>query len=619
MALILICGWTFVETASRIGTEFERKNLLTMASIAATSFDPDAVRRLNGNSQDPSSPAFSAIQDKLKRIRGQLPAARFAYLLGQRDGAVYFLADAEDPTSPDYSPPGQSYPEAPPALLRVFSTAEPMLAKPYHDRWGEWVSSFAAVKDPVTGVAVAVFGFDVPANQWRNGLNRLRSVAGIVVVVIAVIAGGWLSSRLRSQQKITVLNDELKAEVAKLAAANRIVENSSTVLFRMMATPSWPLSYVSSNIDHYGYSVAALLGSASAWLDLFNPEDTPTMRDRLEDLKSGNEDTIRTERRFRKGDNSWAWITDYVRAVRDETGRLVAVEGIMTDITQTKDAEARISYLASHDSLTGLSNRAAFEERLRVVFGEARAKQRSFAVLCIDIDHFKDINDAYGHKNGDLFLRSVGERLSATVREAAASSDVTIARFGGDDFAILETDATDPSDVAMFAQRIVKALALPFILNGKPIHVTASIGISLFTKDLSEANELLAQADLALYRAKDAGRDQFRFYSMDMDTNVRERVAMGAELYAAPENRELELYYQPQVEIPSGKIIGVEALMRWNHPTRGLVSPGQFIPIAERNGFIATLGAWAIEAACRQNESWRAEGLTVPVIRERAA
>jgi diguanylate cyclase (GGDEF)-like protein/PAS domain S-box-containing protein len=614
LTALVVGGWAFIQTVSGVGTQFEQKNLTSMATIAASSFEPDTVRSLKGNKEDISSPVLAAVRNKLKRIKRQLPEARFVYLMGRRDGVVFFLADAEEPTSPDYSPPGQTYPEASPILNHVFSATEPMLETPYRDRWGEWVSSLAPVIDPATGGTLAVFGFDVPASHWRDELYRLDLIAGIVVALFATIGGGWLVTQMRSQRRIAALNVQLQAEVDELAKANRIVENSSTVLFRMTADASWPLSYISRNIERYGYSSAALLGSASNWLDLFHPGDAPSIRDHLEDLKSGKADTIRAERRFKKGDNSWAWVTDFVNAVRDETGHLVALEGIMSDITQTKNAEERIVHLANHDSLTGLFNRAAFMARLKLAFADARRKGHSFAVLYLDIDHFKDINDAYGHKNGDLFLQMIAERLSAAVRETDALGRFSVARFGGDEFEILETDVTDPSDAATLAQRLIKTLAEPFTLDGKDVHATVSIGISLCDRAVGEANDLLVQADLALYRSKESGRDQFHFYSADMDTKVRERVTIGTELYAALENGELELYYQPQVEVPSGKITGVEALVRWNHPTRGMVPPDQFISIAEKNGLIVALGAWVIQEACRQTQRWRADGLVLPMM-----
>ncbi len=614
MVALLTGGWTFVNVVTGAGGDLERANLLSDVTIAATSFefDLDELRNLKGSKEDSSSPVFAAVRDKLKHIRRHIPEARFIYLMGQRGGAVFFLADAEEPASPDYSPPGQAYPEASPTLLRVFSAAVPMIESPYHDRWGDWVSGLAPVTDSATGKVLAVLGIDIPASHWNQQIERYGLVAALIVGLFAAVFGTALFFQARSQRRIAVLNIRLKAEVDELAKSNRIVENSSTVLFRMTASPSWPLSYVSHNIDRYGYGADALSAPLLAWTDLCHPDDTPSMREDLDELQTGKTGVIHRKRRFKKQDNSWAWVDVSLTPVRDETGHLLAVEGIMSDISDTKNAEDRIAHAANHDGLTGLLSRAAFMDRLRLAFAAARRRGNSFAVLYLDIDHFKDINDTFGHKNGDLFLQMVSDRLSATLREVDALGHFSVARFGGDEFAILETDVTDPSDAGALAQRLVKTLAEPFKLDSSDIHATVSIGISLYDGTIAEANDLLMQADLALYRAKEAGRDQFHFHSADLDAKVRERVAIGEELHNALKNGELELYYQPQVETPSGKITGVEALMRWNHPTRGMVSPGQFIPIAEKTGVIAAMGTWAIEEACGQVERWRAEGIAVP-------
>jgi diguanylate cyclase (GGDEF)-like protein/PAS domain S-box-containing protein len=613
MAALVVGGWVFVSLVSRAGGDLEEKTLVTIASIAATSIEADAVRSLQGNENDLSSPAFAAVRDELKKIRQRLSTARFVYLMGQRDGAVFFLADAEDPKSPDYSPPGQAYPEASPTLLRVFSAGEAMVERPYRDRWGEWMSSLAPIVDPKTQKVLAVFGFDIPANHWREQINLYRVFAGAIVGLLALVFGIALFVQARSQRRISHLNAQLKTELDELAKSNRIVENSSTLLFRMTVGDQWVVTYVSRNIERYGHTAGEILGPLQIW-NLFHPDDAPHIRDDLEDLRAGKSNVARRQVRFRKGDNSWAWVDASMTGVRDEIGCLIGGEGMMFDITDTRKAEDRIAYLASHDGLTGLANRSAFMERLQLAFAETQRSGNPFAVLYLDIDHFKDINDAFGHEKGDLFLQMVAERLGAALRETDALGRFSVARFGGDEFAVLETDVADPSDAAALAQRLIKTLALPFSIGEKNIHATASIGISLFDKSITDPNDLLVQADLALYRAKEAGRAQFHFHSCDLDIKVRERVAVAEELHAALKNGELELYYQPQVEIPSGRIIGLEALIRWNHPTRGLVPPSQFIPIAEKSGLIVALGSWVIEEGCRQLEKWQAQELAVPIL-----
>lgn len=356
MAALAAGGWVFVMLVARAGSNLEEESLASIAAIAATSVDPAVVGALQGNRNDTSSPAFAAVRDQLKKIHDRLPTARFAHLMGQRQGGVFVLADGQDPSSPDYSPPGQPYPDASPELRRVFAEAKPVVGIPYRDSRGEWVSSLAPVMDPATGKVVAVLGFDVPANHWREQVGSYRSFAGAIVGFLATIFIVALYIQARSQRRISLLNDQLKADVDELEKSNRIVEQSSTVLFRMTAEKSWPLTYVSRNIERYGHRAEEVLGPLATWLALFHPEDQPVIRDNLEQLMAGTTSVVRSQSRFRKGDNSWAWVDASLSAVRDPEGRLVAGEGLMFDITETKKAEDRIAYLASHDGVTGLSN-----------------------------------------------------------------------------------------------------------------------------------------------------------------------------------------------------------------------------------------------------------------------
>ena len=268
----------------------------------------------------------------------------------------------------------------------------------------------------------------------------------------------------------------------------------------------------------------------------------------------------------------------------------------------------RIALLARTDGLTGLANRATFIERLYQAFAAARRGASRFAVLYIDLDHFKDVNDTLGHSTGDLLLISVAEHLKRNCRE----SDL-VARLGGDEFAILQTEVSDVSGATALASKIHGVLSTPYQLGDSKLFLSACIGISLFTDETVGPDEMLAKADLALYRAKEDGRDQYRFHSDDLDQEMRERVILTGDLIQALEKNELELYYQPQVELFTGRITGMEALIRWNHPKRGLLMPADFIPIIEKSDAIVALGQWVLDHACEQMSSWRNAGIA-PVI-----
>jgi diguanylate cyclase (GGDEF)-like protein len=264
----------------------------------------------------------------------------------------------------------------------------------------------------------------------------------------------------------------------------------------------------------------------------------------------------------------------------------------------------KVSDLARLDALTGLANRRAFMDRLGAAFAAARRGAKPFAVLYFDLDHFKDVNDTLGHAAGDELLHEVAARVLGAVR----GNDI-VARFGGDEFAILQSDADHLAAAGTLASKIGKIVAEPYSIGGNEVHISASIGISRYTPDVAGPDAVMIQADLALYRAKTDGRNCVRFHSAELDREVTERVIITDELRGAAERDELELYYQPQVDIRSGRIAGMEALLRWNHPTRGQILPSVFIPIAERSGEIQPLGQWALDAACRQLQLWQSEGI----------
>jgi diguanylate cyclase (GGDEF)-like protein len=264
---------------------------------------------------------------------------------------------------------------------------------------------------------------------------------------------------------------------------------------------------------------------------------------------------------------------------------------------------------ATHDLLTGLANRALFTQTLQHMLELARRNGSSFAVLALDLDHFKDINDTLGHPVGDLLLHAVAERLQMVSRE----SDL-VARFGGDEFALIVTDIRDPADAAVLANKVLQTLHNPFHLQGNVINSGTSIGIAVYGLDSADAETLLSQADIALYRAKAEQRGTYRFFTEKMDAEVRDRVALEASLREAISAGQLCLAWQPQVAIDTRRLVGVEALLRWRHPERGLLLPDEFIPVAEQSGLIAAVGQWVLRAACRQMKAWLDAGIAPPLL-----
>jgi diguanylate cyclase (GGDEF)-like protein/PAS domain S-box-containing protein len=283
--------------------------------------------------------------------------------------------------------------------------------------------------------------------------------------------------------------------------------------------------------------------------------------------------------------------------------------GILRDITERKRTEARLLEMARVDGLTGLANRRVFAEAVRRASSAASRDGGGFAVLYLDLDHFKDVNDTLGHPVGDQLLQAVANRLRAVTRETD-----TVARFGGDEFAVLQTALHVPEHAGTLAANLIEALGRPYVIGGNELRSGASIGVTVYNHDGRDVEALLSQADIALYRAKSEGRGTCRFFTEAMGAEVRTRVALGAELREAIDSDQLFLVFQPQIQVSTGRIVGVEALVRWAHPQRGVVLPNEFISAAERMGLVVPLGRWVIRAACRQARKWLDEGLAPDVV-----
>ncbi len=308
--------------------------------------------------------------------------------------------------------------------------------------------------------------------------------------------------------------------VKELADANMIVENSSTILYRLRSEPSLPLIYVSQNITKFGHDPADLLAEQN-WLQrLFHPEDQAKVGAAMTRVMEGDGHAASIECRLAAGGDSYRWVDNRYKPVRDKDGRLVEIEGIIVDITDRKLAEDKVALLARTDSLTGLANRRTFGERLQQAFAATRRNGAKFAVLFLDLDHFKSINDTLGHPGGDLLLQQMAERLAATVRE----TDL-VARLGGDEFAVLQTEMSEPVVAGILAAKIKETLSRPYVIYGTELHLTISIGISPFVPGTTDPEAMMSQADLALYRAKRDGRNRYCFYSKELDQQMPAGVA----------------------------------------------------------------------------------------------
>jgi diguanylate cyclase (GGDEF)-like protein/PAS domain S-box-containing protein len=409
------------------------------------------------------------------------------------------------------------------------------------------------------------------------------------------------------------LEQEVESRTAELLISNaqlRRAEEKYRTIFEdavvgiFQATPEGrPLSVNRALAQMHGFdSQEQFLTEISDWESELFVDSIQSQEFRHELVRNGVVRSAEIEVYCRDRTKKWALLN--VRAVRDSDGNIVLHEGTVEDITDRKVAEDRAQFLAYYDALTGLPNRTLLRDRLETALASARRRNEKIAVLFLDLDRFKVINDSLGHSIGDLLLQEVAERLKKWAR-----AQDTVARIGGDEFIIALIAIRDLADAAVAAERILAALTDEFVVQGHCFRVSCSIGVSIFPDHGADAESLIKNADAAMYCAKDQGRNNFRFFTHEMNKQVTERLTLENGLRLALERNELFLMYQPQMEIATGRIIGLEALVRWRHPESGLVPPDKFIPVAENCGLILPIGEWVLRTACSQARIWQDEKL----------
>jgi diguanylate cyclase (GGDEF)-like protein len=338
--------------------------------------------------------------------------------------------------------------------------------------------------------------------------------------------------------------------------------------------------------------------SFATWTAMLLPEDQVQLARDIALAHEARQEFNEFHYRFLHPANGVRHIEARSRTAYDDAGHALYSVGVIIDVTERRQAEARIAHLAHHDPLTALPNRTLFGVRLDEAVARAR-RGENFALLCLDLDRFKEVNDSLGHPIGDALLQAVTERLNAAIRLTD-----TVARLGGDEFALIQTGLVHPADAITLGDRLVAALQTPFELQGHHIAIGVSIGIALAPDDGTDPELLLRRADMALYAAKAEGRGRHRLFEPHMDADLQARRSLELDLRQALERDNFELFYQPVVNVADRRVCGFEALLRWHHPTRGLVPPDRFIPLAENTGLLVPIGAWVLRQACAEAAGW---------------
>jgi diguanylate cyclase (GGDEF)-like protein/PAS domain S-box-containing protein len=541
------------------------------------------------------------------------------YLMSENDQLAYLVAAAGFPSGSSACPAivplsntAAAF-EGPWPLEKVLRNGRPELVEDLSRRiegpipGGSWPEpARSAVVSPLVGA-----WDNKPIGFLVLGVNPRRRYGSQYEAFVTQVTDGMTAA-------IANAHGHDRERTALRARLDKIASVAPVAIFELRQAPDGKISmpYSTPAIVHiYGHTPEELASDITLTASLLHPEDRQRVEDRFHEcvrLKAPIHDEWRVLHPAKgeiwvealctpeiQQDGSAVWYGYF----HDITARKKMEEALRERVLTQRKRERQIRFLAYHDALTRLPNRALLLSRLRQAIAHSQRSHETLAVMFLDVDRFKTINDTLGHPAGDTLLQQMGRRLTETLRVGD-----TVARAGGDEFLILVPGLHSAEDAGPVAEHVLASLSAPFMVSGQTLRVTGSVGLAICPRDASDVENLIKYADTALYLAKEQGRNTFRFFSPELDARVRARMHLENDLRQAVDRGEFVLHYQPQIDLASGRIIGVEALLRWLHPQRGLVAPAAFIPVAEETGLILPIGEWALRAACLQATAWRESG-----------